>query len=68
MSKKAGYFVLVSIFVQLSVYALICVTAFGKQYRESATVRNDYGLDEKDAGNIIVVGLIGMVLLLPLPV
>lgn len=52
---------------QLSLFALICVTAFGKQYRKEASVRNEYGLDEKDAGNIIVVGIIGMVLLLPVP-
>jgi hypothetical protein len=54
-------------FFQLSLYALICVAAFGKSYRKSSTFRNDYGLDEKDAGNIIIVGIIGMVLLLPVP-
>ena len=53
--------------LQLSLYALICVTAFGKQYRKDATMRNDYGLDEKDAGNIIIVGIVGMILLLPTP-
>lgn len=54
-------------FVQLSLYALICVAAFGKSYRKTSTLRNDYGLDEKDAGNIIIVGIIGMILLLPIP-
>ena len=53
--------------LQLSLYALICVTAFGKQYRKDATMRNEYGLDDKDAGNIIIVGIIGMILLLPVP-
>ena len=53
--------------LQLSLYAVICVTAFGKQYRKDATMRNEYGLDDKDAGNIIIVGIIGMILLLPVP-
>jgi hypothetical protein len=46
---------------------LICITTFGKSYRKSSTLRNEYGLDEKDAGNIIIVGIIGMIMLLPMP-
>lgn len=42
--------------------------AFGKSYRKSASLRNEYGLDEKDAGNIIVIGIIGMIMLLPMPI
>lgn len=54
-------------FIQLSIYALICVLSFGQTYRQNEDVRNEFGLDEKDAGNIIILGFIGMLILLPIP-
>jgi hypothetical protein len=54
-------------FLQVSFYALFCVSVFGGKYRNGDDHRIDTVIDEQDIGAIVSIGILGMLFLLPLP-
>src|SRR4051812_41096431 len=54
-------------FLQVSLYALFCVSVFGGKYRNGDATRIDSVIDEQDIGAILSIGILGMLFLLPLP-
>lgn len=54
-------------FLQLCSFALLCLLTFGENYRQQDQVKIHDGLDEADINRILIIGAIGMLILLPVP-